>query len=119
MDEYILNYVLKNHPDKKIIFELATRLEGTFPYWFNYLDDIKPTPFNHDGEDLENLIKWETYPFQIIIDCLNKQQLSVMMCRNGNHSLLEIENLMTNELFVDLDAEQAVNIIRNYFDNAN
>lgn len=114
MERETIKRIIENHPDKKEIFELVRLLDKScVPYWFNYDKDIAPTPFNHDGESPES-INWETYRFRIMIDCKDKQTLSVMFSGNNNE-LLEVCNLITADLETNLTAAQVAELVKAHF----
>lgn len=107
MEKSIIELVKRNHAEKAEIFLLAEMLDqkSNIPYYFNFDEEVKPTPFNHDGEDPETAVNWDKYPFQIVIDT---KALSIMLEPAGT---LEICNLKTDERTKDVSAEKAFEII--------
>lgn len=61
--------ICADHPKQQQMFHLAKMLgEDIHPYYFNFFEDLKPTPFNHDGGDPETDINWDKYNFFIELD---------------------------------------------------
>ncbi len=61
--------VCAGHPKQQNIFFLEKMLlEAGYPYYFNFWEDLRPTPFNQDGGDPEKDIDWETYHFIIELE---------------------------------------------------
>lgn len=90
--------VCKNHPKQQEIFKLEQLLiKAGYPYFFNFWDDLRPTPFNHDGGNPEMDIDWERYIFFIDVYHRNMNIPSkVRVCLNqeqGN-SLLDIVSIL-------------------------
>lgn len=115
MERKIIDLVKSNHPEKKEIFELARMLDKEcVPYYFNFDREVKPTPFNLDGMDPETAIKWDSYPFQIMCECPDLNDISVMFSRD-DEQLLELFNLTTNEVAKSISAEAALQIIKTHY----
>lgn len=116
MERETVDTIIKRHPEKKEIFELVRLIDkGCVPYWFNYDREIRPTPFNHDGEDAETYIDWNKYPFQIMIECPDTAHLSIMFNHSGDPALLELTDVNTKELITDLSAAKAHELIVSHF----
>lgn len=61
--------VCADHPKQQNIFFLEKMLlEAGFPYYFNFWDDLRPTPYNQEGGDPEKDIDWDNYHFIIELE---------------------------------------------------
>lgn len=122
--------VCQNHPEKQEIFKLEKLLlEAGHPYYFNFWDALRPTPFEPDGGDPETDIDWDNFNFLIevgppVAPCLS--EISVCFNTKGDPKLLELldmraagkkENATADDgtLICGLLAEQAKEIIEKYF----
>lgn len=115
MDIEILNMVKDKHPEKQLIFKLARALdEELLPYYFNFDDEVKPTPFNLEGNNPES-IDWANYPFRIEIILRDRKSLSVIFNHGERKDLLELCDLNTDELFTDMTVESIIDIAKKYF----
>lgn len=120
----------KNHPEKQEIFKLESLLlRSPIPYFFNFWEELRPTPFN-DALDPETAIDWEKYNFLIEVgDRVGRGLSMISVCFNhqGDNTLLELldmrlaaensanrDNLTAEDgiLYVDLTAEKAMEIIQ-------
>lgn len=124
--------VCQNHPEKAEIFWLEQMLmkEG-YPYFFNFWEELRPTPFNQDGGDPES-IDWNNYNFLIEVGHPAGEALaSISVCFNtkGDPKLLELLDMRLaagkenptasdGELYCGLSAESAMEIIEKYFKTA-
>ena len=129
-DEYDIMDNCKNHPEKAEIFKLAKLLGGKgYPYFFSFLEELKPTPFNDEG-DPEKDIDWDTFRFLIQIGhpvgC-GLSRISVCFNTEGDRTLLELLDMTAVEnlpfpkaedgtLTTDLSAEAAMEIIEKFFE---
>lgn len=131
MDFNLMEFTDK-HPEREQIFCLAQMLsEAGYPFYFNFLDDLSPSPFNQDGGDPETDIDWDRYHFLIEIGNQAGRGLSdISVCFNeyGDDSLLELLDMRpaagmkdpraeNGQLTCDLTAEQCMEIIEGYFEN--
>ncbi|MBQ6091652.1 MAG: hypothetical protein IJL07_10355 [Lachnospiraceae bacterium] len=116
------------HPEKQQIFTLEKMLrEAEYPFWFNYRDDLRPTPF---GEMSADDINWEEYNFLIEVGRLagyNLAELSITFSTGKDKTKLEVLDMRgakdnpeakaeDGELTVDLTAEEAMEIIEKFFE---
>lgn len=122
--------VCQGHPEKAEIFWLEQMLiKAGYPYYFNFWEELKPTPFNQDGGKPEKDIDWNTYKFLIEVDKTTEDGIAqIIVCFNtkGDPKLLEIvetklaagKESPTAEdslVFYELSAEQAMEIIEKFF----
>lgn len=112
----------EKHPEKKQIFSLVKMLtEAGHPFCFNFYEDLKPTPFGQEG-DPETDIDWERYRFLVEVGEPVEPGLSeISVCFNqeGDKTLLELLDMRTvkdGALHRDLKAEEAMEIIKNFFE---
>jgi hypothetical protein len=120
------------HPEKQQIFYLEKMLlEAGYPYFFNFWEELRPTPFQEEG-DPEKDIDWEHYNFLIEIGRpagYGYSQISVCFDQSGDGTLLELLDMRPaegkkkptaedGELYSGLTAEQAMEIIENFFKTA-
>lgn len=123
----------KNHPERQQIFYLEKMLlEADYPYFFNFWEELRPTPFNHDGGDPEKDIDWDKFNFHIEIGQpagYGLSELSICFNTKGDPELLELLDMrkaihkenptaMDGELYQGLTAEQAMEFIERYFKRA-
>lgn len=121
----------ERHPEKEQIFYLAKMLqEAGYPFYFNFLEDLRPTPMDHDGRDPEADIDWDSYKFLIEVGHLagdELAQLSICFNSEGDDELLELLDMRPadgkpdakaedGELTRDLTAEAIMEIIEKFFD---
>lgn len=119
----------EKHPEKEQIFCLVEMLtEKGYPFYFNLYEDLKPTPFNQEG-DPETDIDWEQYQFLVEVGeavAPGLSEISVCFNQEGNEKLLELLDMRTavekenptamdGELYRDLKAEEAMEIIEKFF----
>ena len=125
--------VCRNHLERQEIFYLEKMLiEAGYPYFFNFWEDLKPTPFNQDGGDPEKDIDWNTYNFLIEVGRpagYGLSAISVSFNTKGDNKLLELLDMRNamdkenptaedGELLCGLKAEEAMEIIEKYFEAA-
>ena len=118
-----------NHPEKQEIFKLENLLlEAGFPYFFNFWEDLRPV-FGEPEGDTES-IDWNTYGFLIEVGRpagSNVAMISVCFNTEGDPTLLELLDMRPAEgkanptasdgkLLTGLTAEQAMEIIKKFFD---
>lgn len=133
MDEKILTAEEKMeecaaHPEREQIFTLEKMLsEAGFPYYFNFRDDLRPTPL---GQLSADDIDWDEYNFLIEVGRLagyDLAEISVTFSTGNNKKLLELLDMRPakdkpdakaedGELSVDLTAEQCMEIIEKFFE---
>lgn len=116
------------HPERQQIFTLEKMLnEAGYPFWFNYREDLRPTPF---GELPESAIDWNGYGFLIEVGRLagyNLAEISVTFSTGSDNKLLEVLDMRPAKdnpdakaedgtLITDLTAEQAMEIIEKFFE---
>lgn len=134
MEEKILNAEEKMeacaaHPEKQQIFALEKMLsEAGYPYFFNYREDLRPTPF---GQKDPGSIDWDSYNFLIEVGRLagyDLAQISVTFSTGNDKKLLELldmrpagdkENATAEDgtLTIDLTAEGCMEIIEKFFED--
>lgn len=125
-----------NHPKQRPIFELERiLLESGYPYYFNFWEELRPTPFNQDGGDPEKDIDWEHYRFIIELDppgrkvwmpyptisvCLEADgSLTVMDARPALKEKAMPEELESKAVFYRVQtAQQAMEHIQGIFDDS-
>lgn len=124
--------VCQNHPERSEIFWLEQMLiKAGHPYFFNFWEDLKPTPFNQDGGDPEKDIDWDTYNFLIEIgQPVGSGLAQISVCyRIEGDSKLELLDMrpaagkenpteIDGELHSGLTAEAAMEIIEKFFKTA-
>lgn len=119
------------HPEKEQIFCLVNMIsEAGYPFFFNFLEDLRPTPFNQEGGDPEKDIDWDTYNFLIEVGQpvgRNLSQLSICFNHEGDNTLLELLDMRVasgkpdataedGELTTDMTAEEVMEVIEKFFD---
>jgi len=124
--------VCADHPKQQNIFFLEKMLlEAGFPYYFNFWDDLRPTPYNQEGGDPEKDIDWDNYHFIIELEHgagMLFPLMSVELDPEGNLILMDAreaaaamtlpENLNDVAVFYEgLTPEQAMEIIEKFFDS--
>jgi len=122
-----------NHEEREQIFCLAQMLsEAGLPFFFIFFDDMRPTPFDHEGGDPESDIDWNQYHFLIEIGRqagYGLSQLSITFNSEGDETLLELLDMRgaadkpdakaeDGKLTRNLTAEDAMQIIEKFFDEA-
>lgn len=122
--------VCDKHPEKQQLFYLEKMLlEAGFPYYFNFWEDLRPTPLNHDGGDPEKDIDWETYDFVIEIErpagaefplikvCFSEESKDLLDLLDMT-KVAELPDVTEadGELFSAITAEQAMEIIEKFFE---
>jgi hypothetical protein len=125
--------VCRNHPRQQQIFHLEKMLlEAGYPYYFNFWEELRPTPFEQNGRNPETSIDWDTFNFLIEIGRqvgTGYAQISVTFDHDGNGELLEIldmrevegwsnPSISDGELHAGLTSEQAMEIIEKFFEKA-
>ena len=107
----------EKHPEKEQIFSLVKMLtEAGYPFYFNFYEDLKPTPFGPEG-DPETDIDLEQYRFLVEVgEPVQPGLTEVSVCFNqeGDEKLLELLDMRTvkdGALHRDLTAEEAMEII--------
>lgn len=118
------------HPDKKEIFKLESLLlKAGFPYFFNIWEDLRPV-FGQPEGNPETDIDWNTYNFLIEVGgsvACGYSGMSVCFNTEGDRELLELLDMRQaagkenpteadGKLYRDLTAEQAMEILKKYFD---
>lgn len=121
----------RNHPERRQIFCLEKMLiEAGYPYFFNFWEELRPTPFN-DAGDPEKDINWDSYPFLIEVGPPAGYALSMIsVCFNqkGDPKLLELLDMRPagdkknptaedGELHADMTAEDCMGIIGKFFES--
>lgn len=124
--------VCAGHPKQQNIFFLEKMLlEAGFPYYFNFWEDLRPTPFNQEDGEPENDIDWDNYHFIIELEYgagmpyplmsieLDSEGLLVLMdAREAAEAKTAPENLNDVAVFYEgLTPEQAMEIIEKFFDS--
>ena len=117
-----------DHPERREIFELERLLdESDYPYYFNYREDLRPTPF---GQMPDDAINWDSYIFLIEVGRLagkDLAELSITFSTSGDNEKLElldmrcareIENpsAKDGEMSYGLTAETCFEIIKSYYE---
>ena len=117
--------VCQNHPEKAEIFWLEQMLiKAGHPYHFNFWEDLRPTPFNHDGGDPEKDIDWDGYDFMIEIERIVDDELTRIDIRFSpdNKERLCISQPIPAEdcvrAYLGLSAEEVMEIIEKIFQGA-
>lgn len=107
----------EKHPEKAQIFSLVKMLtEAGYSFHFNFLEDLKPTPFGQEGNP-ETDIDWEKYHFLVEVGEPVEPGLSeISVCFNqeGDKKLLELldmRTVKTGAIHRDLIAEESMEII--------
>lgn len=115
------------HPEREQIFILEKLiLKTNHPYYFNFRDDLKATPF---GEMSADDINWDRYNFLIEVGepvGSGLSEISVTFSTGNNKELLELLDMRSakgkqdikaedGELTRDLTAEQCMEIIEKFF----
>lgn len=123
--------ICKKHPERREIFKLAELIDNAGrPYFFNFFEDLRPTPFDHDGGDSETDIDWSRYKFLIEVGNpvgYGLAQMSVCFNQKGDKTLLELLDMrraeklekptaMDGDLTRDLTAEAAMKLIEKFFE---
>lgn len=121
----------ENHPKQHEIFYLEKMLlEAGYPYFFNFWEDLRPTPFEQEEKDLEKAIDWEHYYFNIQINrkaMAPAPDLSIEVSESGKLVLNDFREAIAAGLsgkdmvaarviHKDITAEQAMEIIENFFE---
>lgn len=120
----------ENHPEQEQIFYLAKMItEAGYPFYFNFLDDLRPTPFNQDGGNPEADIIWDEYKFLIEVGRpagAALSEISITFNQEGDKTLLELLDMRNapegaaaeaGELTRDMKAEECMEIIERYFES--
>jgi hypothetical protein len=125
--------VCSGHPERQQIFHLEKMLlEAGYPYYFNFWEELRPTPFRQEGGDPEKDIDWEHYNFLIEVGRqagYGYSQISVCFDKSGDGTLLELLDMRPaegkknptaedGELHSGLTSEQAMEIIEKFFEMA-
>lgn len=114
----------KNHPERQEIFKLESLLiRADYPYYFNVWEELRPTPFNSEPGNPETDINWDEYNFLIQIGApvgTGLTEISICFNTEGDKTLLELLDLRNanaegGELHRDLNAEQAMELIKEFF----
>lgn len=120
--------VCEKHLEKRAIFELEQILiENDVPYFFNFWDDLRPTPFGRESDP--ESIDWDTYIFRIEIGepvADGIANLSVVFNKDGDKTLLELAVAHPEEgqqdareprcdVFKNLDAQMAGEMIKQLY----
>ncbi|MCD7862844.1 MAG: hypothetical protein LUG61_04885 [Lachnospiraceae bacterium] len=122
--------VCTKHPEQEPIFRLESFLIWAgYRYFFNFWEDMRPTPFNHDGEDPES-IDWDKYNFEILIDKRYKPieiepEIMIRIAERNDHNtakepLLDVTDYRNGGIVVHpaVTAWDAFDFIKKYFDEA-
>lgn len=117
--------VCLNHPKQQEIFKLEKLLmEAGRPYYFNFWEDMR-SAFGGGPELDPETLDWDQYVFQIDVDQHTKDGpvpcFLVQLSHDEDPALLNLWNLHPKagqSLFKGLKAEQAVEIIENFFKSA-
>lgn len=122
--------VCSNHPKQQNIFFLEKMLlEAGYPYYFNFWEELRPTPFNHDGGDPEKDIDWEKYHFCIELERPASMPYPLMSIEMDADGLLLVTDMRpaaeAKVLASDIDRvavshpglnpEQAMEVIEEFF----
>lgn len=125
--------VCQGHPEKAEIFWLEQMLiKADYPYYFNFWEELKPTPFNQDGGNPEKDIDWDTYDFLIevskpagdgfaqIIVCFDTKSDPKLLKIVGTKLAAgkESQTAADSLIYYELTAEQAMEIIGKFFKEA-
>lgn len=109
--------VCHNHPERQQIFHLEKMLiEAGYPYYFNFWEDLRPTPFNQDGGDPEKDIDWDAYNFLIEVGSGagdDYAAIAVTFSRDNKTLLEVVEENRTR--YDNYTSEQAMELIEGYF----
>ena len=109
--------VCRNHPERQQIFHLEKMLiEAGYPYYFNFWEDLRPTPFNQDGGDPEKDIDWNAYNFLIEVGRGagdDYAAIAVTFSRDNKTLLEVVEKNRTR--YDNYTSEQAMELIEGYF----
>ena len=118
----------ENHPKQHEIFYLEKMLlEAGYPYFFNFWEDLRPTPFEPE-KDPEKDIDWEHYYFNIQINreaMAPVPDLSIEVSENGKLILNDFgdaikagltgkDMIEARVIHNDITAEQAMEIIEKF-----
>lgn len=115
--------VCVNHPKQQNIFFLERMLlEAGYPYFFNFWQELRPTPFDHDGGDPEKDIDWETYHFCIELErpaFMPYPLMSVEMDADGLLLITDMRPAAESKIppmviYRGLNPEQAMEIIKDF-----
>ncbi len=121
----------KNHPEKQQIFYLEKLIgEAGYPYFFNFWEDLRPVFGGEKDGDPES-IDWNSYNFLIELGHpvgFGLAQISVCFNQAGDRKLLELLDMRKaegkenptakdGELYVDMTAEDCMEIINKFFDS--
>lgn len=116
------------HPEREQIFALEKMLsEAGYPFFFNFRDDLRPTPL---GQLSADDINWDEYNFLIEVGRLagyDLAEISVTFSTGNNKKLLELLDMRPakdkpdakaedGELSIDLTAEECMKIIEKFFE---
>lgn len=110
--------VCQNHPERQQLFQLEKMLiEAGYPYYFNFWEDLRPTPFNQNGGDPEKDIDWNAYNFLIEIGRGAGDDYAAILVKfsRDNPKLLEVFNSRSQERYDNFTSEQAMELIEKYF----
>lgn len=123
--------VCEGHPKQQNIFFLEKMLlEAGYPYFFNFWEELRPTPFDHDGGDPEKDIDWETYHFCIELEhpaFMPYPLMSIEMDADGLLLITDMRPAAEAEVPASdidrvavshpgLNPEQAMEIIKDFFE---
>lgn len=113
--------VAEKHPEKLEMFKLEAELiKAGLPYFFNFWEDIRPV-FGGEKEDPER-INWDTYPFWMEIEDPEKgKTMEVCFNRDWEPTLLNIDEIIPGKrgaTYIGTTAEEAIEIIKKYFEEA-
>lgn len=123
--------VCASHPKQQQIFHLEKMLlEAGFPYYFNFWEELRPTPFNQEGNDPES-IDWDNYHFCIEFERGAGMEYPLMSVEIDSEGLLFItdmrpaaaQNIPASEIdrvsenYTGLTSEQAMEIIEEFFNS--
>lgn len=116
--------VCATHPKQRNIFFLEKMLlEAGYPYFFNFWEELRPTPFDHDGGDPEKDIDWEAYHFCIELErpaFAPYPLMSVEMDADGLLLITDMRPAAESKIppvvsYRGLSPEQAMEIIKDFF----
>lgn len=121
--------VCEKHPERKAIFELEQLLsEAGVPYFFNFWEDLRPTPFNPELDP--ESINWDNYGFLLTVGepvNFDLAAISVTFNTDGDSKTLELLDMTEaakrsetpcaheGTLYRGLDARSAAEIIKHVY----